>query len=140
MEFNLKKNEKLSKIITIILAGVLILIIIMPVKEEVDKSSAIDDSETSYEEDYKYSEEYYENKLKSILEKSYGEGTIQVMVRVSSDEKSDYYYNGGEEQFIVEGVIVVADVKDSQALSDIAFAVCALFDLPAHKVAVMTKN
>lgn len=140
MEFNLKKNEKLSKIITIILAGVLILIIIMPVKEGVDKSSAIDDSETSYEEDYKYYEEYYENKLKSILEKSYGEGTIQVMVRVSSDEKSDYYYNDGEEQFIVEGVIVVADVKDSQALSDIAFAVCALFDLPAHKVAVMTKN
>jgi len=34
----------------------------------------------------------------------------------------------------------VANVKNEQALSDITFAVCALFDLPAHKVAVMIKK
>ena len=40
----------------------------------------------------------------------------------------------------VDGVLIVADVHDASAVADISFAVCALFDLPAHKVAVMIKN
>ena len=36
-------------------------------------------------------------------------------------------------------VLIVADVEDEAARGDIAFAVCALFDLPAHKVAVIKK-
>lgn len=140
MELNLKKNEKLAKIITVILAGVLILIIIMPVKESVNESGADSGGETTYEDNYIYYEEYYESKLKGILEKSYGEGTMQVMVRVSSEDKKNDYYGNDTDKFIVEGVIVVADVTDSRAVSDISFAVCALFDLPAHKVAVMYKN
>ncbi len=140
MELNLKKNEKLAKIITVILAGVLILIIIMPVKESVEESNDNSGGETTYEDDYIYYEEYYETKLKGILEKSYGEGTMQVMVRVSCDDEKNDYYSNEKDKFIVEGVMVVADVADSRALSDISFAVCALFDLPAHKVAVMNKN
>ncbi len=140
MEFNLKKNEKLRKIVTIILAGVLILIILMPVKESVDKTQAVSSGSSTKDEEVKDYAEYYEKKLKDILEDSYGEGTMQVMVRVSSSSSSGDFYSDTSTEIIVEGVIVVADVNNSQALSDISFAVCALFDLPAHKVAVMIKN
>ena len=49
-------------------------------------------------------------------------------------------YGASDENYVVEGVLVVANVNDENAISDISFAICALFDLPAHRVAVMTKN
>ena len=140
MEFNFKKNEKLTKIITIILAGILILIVIMPVKDSVSNMEKSRSKDETTEADYTYYAEYYESKLKNILEKSYGEGTMQVMVRVSVDNNPTGLYSENKVETVVEGVIVVADVDDINAISDITFAVCALFDLPAHRVAVMIKN
>jgi hypothetical protein len=140
MGLNLKNNEKLSKIITVILVGVLMLIVVMPVKDVAEESKT---NSENMSEGYSYitKAEYYEEKLKKILEESYGKGNIQVMVRVSEGEKTDAaYYNSGNEEVTVEGVFIVADVNSTKAVSDITFAVCALFDLPAHKVAVMIKN
>lgn len=140
MELNLKKNEKLTKIITVILAGVLILIAFFPIKNSMDEDSSADNSGNTYEDEYSYYAEYYENKLKSILEESYGEGTMQVMVRVAMNSEDSSFYGDSDNKVVVEGVLVVANVNDEAALSDISFAVCALFDLPVHKVAVMIKN
>ncbi len=139
MGWILKNNEKLSKIITVILIGVLILIVIMPVKDVADNNEK-DNINITTEPSYSTRAEYYEDKLKNILENSYGKGTIQVMVRVSEGNTQDMYYNESNNTVTVEGVFIVADVTGTQAVSDITFAVCALFDLPAHKVAVMIKN
>ncbi|MBQ8412470.1 MAG: hypothetical protein IJX12_02550 [Lachnospiraceae bacterium] len=136
MELNLKKNDKFTKVLTIILAGVLILIILMPVRQEGD--NIVPQNEEEGVNDYTHYEEYYEEKLRYILEDSYGAGTMEVMIRTSVEKDSDFYGEDSQTP-IVEGILVVADVDES-AVSEIAFAVCALFDLPAHKVAVMIKK
>jgi len=138
MGFDFKKNEKLNKVIVVILIGMLILIVVVPIKDNTPdiKEQANDDISYTYE---MYAD-YYEGKLKTILEESYGKGNIQVMVHMEVDNISDDLYGNSDNQMIVDGVLVVANVKNEQALSDITFAVCALFDLPAHKVAVMIKK
>ncbi|MBQ9234099.1 MAG: hypothetical protein IJ167_08720 [Lachnospiraceae bacterium] len=149
-----KFKGKSNKIITFILVGVLLLIIVMPVKNKSDyltTSNKItnenmynDTSSDSMEvlNDYTDYADYYEDKLKEILEKSYGEGTMNVMVSLkSTDAKVSYYYDGSSKaEFVVDGVLIVADVKNTEVAADIAFAVCSLFNLPAHKVAVLMKN
>ena len=140
MGIEFKKNEKLTKIITIILAGVLIFIIAMPVKENDGMDAQNVQVSSESDTDYTGYADYYETKLKEMLEESYGVGTMQVMVRLSKDKNNTSMYKAAEEHMIVEGVLVVADVKNEKAVSDISYAICALFDLPAHKVAVMLKN
>ena len=61
---------------------------------------------------------------------------MEVMVHMREDESTDGMYE--ENALIVDGILIVADVSDA-AVADISFAVCALFDLPAHKVAVIKK-
>lgn len=139
MGFDFKKNEKMTKAVTVILAGALILIVLMPVKSGGESNTGVTQGEEASVDYYNQMATYYEEKLKGILEESYGEGTMEVMVRVSKNGE-DSVYGQSDEAFVVEGVLVVADVEDGNAVSDISFAICALFDLPAHKVAVMTKN
>ena len=145
--FNIFKGKS-NKLITFILIGVLLLIIVMPVK---NKSIYPDTSDTevkgsSYDASSDYQKDdsdtygsmaaYYEDKLKGILEKSYGEGTMSVMVTMKGrDDSGDFY----EDEYQVDGVLIVAAVRSDEA-ADIAFAVCALFNLPAHKVAVLIKK
>lgn len=137
MELKLKK-ENISKIITIILIGLLLLIIVIPI----DQNSGYEETDFEHREIqeasfYEPSAAYYEEKLKSILEKSYGKGTMEVMVHLRDTSDQSEMYE--EESLEVDGVLIVADIKDEAARGDIAFAVCALFDLPAHKVAVIKK-
>ena len=136
MELKLKK-EKLNKIITIILVGLLLLIIVMPMGnvDEKDKETSSDYKEEEKMVDSKSA--YYEERLKAILEKSYGPGTMEVMVHMSESEKSSGMYQ--ESTMEVDGILIVADVDEMAYVGDISFAVCALFDLPAHKVAVIKK-
>ena len=84
--------------------------------------------------------EYYEQRLDSILENSYGEGTIEVMVHISEDTGSVDMYGQTDKRVVIDGVLIVADIDGQQAVSDITYAVSALFDLPAHKVAVIIKK
>ncbi len=138
MELKEKKESKgkYNKYIVVILIGLLLLIIIMPVSDNKEKSIAYQEKAVS--DSYSYSAQYYENRLKSILEKSYGEGSMDVMVHLKESSSGDSFY-GEESKMEVDGVLIVAAVKDRQAVSDISFAVCALFNLPAHKVAVIVK-
>ena len=140
MGFDFKKNEKLNKVITIVLIGILILIAVMPLKSSLGSETDEAMNENEFEAAYDLYASYYEGKLKQILENSYGEGTMQVMVQLTQEEQSDGIYGTSEQQVKVDGVLIVADVDNEQAVSDITFAVCALFDLPAHKVAVMIKK
>ena len=83
-----KFKGKSGNIITFILIGVLLLIIAMPVKKNnvYDSGITYSTSESSISNEgadvaeYDNYAEYYENRLKEILEKSYGEGTMEVMV------------------------------------------------------------
>lgn len=136
MEIDIKNKEKIGKLITIILIGILLLVISMPVKKSTDDTVTAKDETV----DYSSCADYYEKKLKTILEHSYGEGSMEIMVHVTDGEQTGSLYTSDSGQAVVDGVLVVADVDDEQAVADITFAVCALFDLPAHKVAVMIKN
>lgn len=141
MEIDIKNKEKLGKLVTVILIGILLLVIALPVKQQngTENTGGVQNSD-SMVDDYSSYADYYERKLKSILEHSYGEGTMEVMVHLTEGEQAGSLYGSGTQTAVVDGVLVVADVHNEQAVSDITFAVCALFDLPAHKVAVMIKN
>lgn len=142
MGIEFKKNDKLTKIVTAILVGVLLLIIFIPINNEEKLETSNTSNEVNSSWDYESYSDYYETRLKEILEESYGTGTMNVMVRVSEYSEGDTTYISYDEknEVTVDGVLIVADVNSEQAVSDITFAVCALFDLPAHKVAVMIKN
>ncbi len=133
------KKEKVNKIITVILVGLLLLIIVVPMgdgsESNENKNVGMDAGDNVAGIDGGAA--YYEERLKDILEKSYGEGTMDVMVHMKEDENADRMYE--ESALIVDGILIVANVSDDRAVADISFAVCALFDLPAHKVAVIKK-
>lgn len=129
------KDIKTDKIVTIILIGVLLLVVCMPVKESKKngEDNAASDSSMSYAQ-------YYEERLDNILEDSYGEGTMEVMVHISENTESVDLYGQADKKAVIDGVLIVADVDGQQAVSDITYAVSALFNLPAHKVAVILKK
>lgn len=139
MGFDFKKNEKLTKIITIILIGLLIVIAVGPLGKST-KSSITPGSGEEKSGDSEGVSSYYEQHLKSILESSYGADTMDVMVHVKASDGSYSFYGNNKSEYVIDGVLIVADVNDANAVSDITFAVCALFDLPAHKVAVIVKK
>ena len=155
-----KFKKKSLNIITFILVGILLLIIAMPVKKENVYDNGTVSSDTSRESvnatneaesiaSYDSYASYYETRLKAILEKSYGEGTMEVMVSLAKPDSGSAWSGSGyggygnsysySEERSVDGVLVVAKLDDASAMADISFAVCALFDLPAHKVAVMIR-
>lgn len=74
MELKLKKYG-LDKIILVVLAGILLLILAVPSGSS-DGASGESSTEASYTEEL-------EQRLVKILEKTYGEGTIDVMITVS---------------------------------------------------------
>lgn len=99
------KDLKTDKIITIILVGVLLLVVCAPVKDKPDneEKDAVKDS-------YQSIAEYYEQRLDSILENSYGEGTMEVMVHISEDAGSVDMYGQTDKKVVIDGVLIVADV------------------------------
>ena len=133
------KKGKYSKYITFILIGVLVFVIFMPVSKN---TSTVTDSESEKKNDYSNqnsTERYYEERLKNTLENIYGADTMEVMIYMNVETKETWYGNENE-NVSIDGVLVVAHVNDENAVSDISYAVCSLFDLPAHKVAVMVKQ
>lgn len=137
MRLDLKKNEKITKLITVVLIGLLLLVVAIPAKNNVSTSTKNNGNVEVNEMDLACKR--YEERLDQILEKSYGKGTIEVMVNLEKEKKSYDFMGENEDNYKVSGVLVVAHVKDVSALSDISYAVCALFDLPVHKVAVVVR-
>lgn len=83
--------------------------------------------------------QYYELRLKNVLETSYGEGSVQVMVHMTETSEKGLY-GGTNAQSTIDGVLVVADVETANEVLTISEAVCALFNLPACKVYVIKKS
>lgn len=127
-------KEKFNKIITVILVGLLLLIVVVPMGED---KNVVEDNQYQTQPLLVSDEAYYEERLKAILEESYGVGTMKVMVHMKEIEDTNGMYQEGK--LLVDGILIVADVNSDADVADISFAVCALFDLPAHKVAVIKK-
>lgn len=145
-----------GKIITFILFGILLLVVVMPVESCSGNSDETENEEpeiptgifsyNSTEGSIEASEEtvqnitgeseYYETRLKNILESSYGKDSVQVMVHMKQDSEKGLYGDVSEES-TVDGVLVVADIKNANDKLEISEAVCALFNLPACKVYVI---
>lgn len=136
MRLDLKKNEKQKKIITVILAGLLLLIVAIPSK---NKSENVLGNSTDSGDEADILCRTVEERLDRILEDSYGKDTMEVMVNLAVTNTSNNFMGSGDTDYKVDGVLIVAHVNDANAVSDISYAVCALFDLPVHKVAVIVR-
>lgn len=142
MEWKFSKNEKVNKVILVVLMGVMLLVIVMPMKQGdtggVGSSASAPGKEEAGTSQQSLSDE---TRLTSMLEKTYGSGTVSVMVYESEGDSEDYYGSMQKSNSITGVLIVISDkVVTETTISDITLAVCALFDLPAHKVAVLVKR
>lgn len=131
MEWKFKKNEKWNKVILVVLCGILLLVIAMPQKAAgtaTGGSVASEDTTVSYEE-----------RLRTLLADTYGADMVDVLI-YAGDRTQTYYGSGGKE--LITGVLITIkkEAVTGTTIADITLAVCALFDLPAHKVAVLVKK
>ena len=131
MEWKFKKNEKWNKVILVVLCGILLLVIAMPQKAAgtaTGGSAASEDTTVSYEE-----------RLRTLLADTYGADMVDVLI-YAGDRTQTYYGSGGKESITGVLITIKKEAVTGTTIADITLAVCALFDLPAHKVAVLVKN
>ena len=131
MEWKFKKNEKWNKVILVVLCGILLLVIAMPQKAagtSTGGSVASEDTTVSYEE-----------RLRTLLADTYGADMVDVLI-YAGDRTQTYYGSGGKESITGVLITIKKEAVTGTTIADITLAVCALFDLPAHKVAVLVKN
>lgn len=126
MEWKFKKNEKWNKVILVVLCGILLLVIVMPQKTVQTGSSS--DTTASYE-----------GRLRELLADTYGADMVDVLI-YAGDHTKTYYGSGGTETITGVLITIKKEAVTGTTIADITLAVCALFDLPAHKVAVLVKN
>ena len=132
MRIDVKKN--FSKIATVVLVGMLMLLALTPNKNEKAGSPSDTLKGSGTENELEAYAGYYEDKLTELLENSYGEGNIRVMVNVQEKKEEDFY--SGTKSRVIDGVLIVARVSQEKK-ADIVYAVSGLFNLPTHKVAVI---
>ena len=131
MEWKFKKNEKWNKVILVVLCGILLLVIAMPQKAAgtaTGGSAASEDTTISYEE-----------RLRTLLADTYGADMVDVLI-YAGDRTQTYYGSGGKESITGVLITIKKEAVTGTTIADITLAVCALFDLPAHKVAVLVKK
>lgn len=136
MEWKFKKNEKWNKVILVVLCGILLLVIVMPqktVQTAVGQTGSSSDTTASYEV-----------RLRELLADTYGADTygadmVDVLI-YAGDRTQTYYGSGGTETITGVLITIKKEAVTGTTIADITLAVCALFDLPAHKVAVLVKN
>lgn len=152
---------KKTDYIVILLVGVLLLIVVLPVKEDKNTCSKAKSVSESTCDDEEY-EKLLEKKLEGILERMDGVGEVSVMITLSDDgtrivdkdtketsesiEKTTVIYDDEDasvpyvtstDKPTVSGVLVVAQGGGSpQVNNDISNAVSALFDVPMHKIKI----
>ena len=125
MEWKFKKNEKWNKVILVVLCGILLLVIVMPqktVQTAVGQTGSSSDTTASYEV-----------RLRELLADTY-------VLIYAGDRTQTYYGSGGTETITGVLITIKKEAVTGTTIADITLAVCALFDLPAHKVAVLVKN
>ena len=131
MEWKFKKNEKWNKVILVVLCGILLLVIAVPQKAAgtaMGGSAASEDTTISYEE-----------RLRTLLADTYGADMVDVLI-YAGDRTQTYYGSGGKESITGVLITIKKEAVTGTTIADITLAVCALFDLPAHKVAVLVKK
>lgn len=131
MEWKFKKNEKWNKVILVVLCGILLLVIAMPQKAAgtaTGGSAASEDTTVSYEE-----------RLRTLLADTYGADMVDVLI-YAGDRTQTYYGSGGKASITGVLITIKKEAVTGTTIADITLAVCALFDLPAHKVAVLVKK
>ena len=131
MEWKFKKNEKWNKVILVVLCGILLLVIAMPQKAAgtaTGGSAASENTTISYEE-----------RLRTLLADTYGADMVDVLI-YAGDRTQTYYGSGGTETITGVLITIKKEAVTGTTIADITLAVCALFDLPAHKVAVLVKK
>lgn len=131
MEWKFKKNEKWNKVILVVLCGILLLVIAMPQKAAgtaTGGSVASEDTTVSYEE-----------RLRTLLADTYGADMVDVLI-YAGDRTQTYYGSGGKESITGVLITIKKEAVEGTTIADITLAVCALFDLPSHKVAVLVKK
>ena len=126
MEWKFKKNEKWNKVILVVLCGILLLVIVMP--QKVGQTGSSSDTTASYEV-----------RLRELLADTYGADMVDVLI-YAGDRTQTYYGSGGTETITGVLITIKKEAVTGTTIADITLAVCALFDLPAHKVAVLVKN
>ena len=142
---NRLRQLKKSDWIAIALAGVLILIIAMPLSPKQSESgntagqeTLSDSGETIVEKDQK--------EQRNRIEESDAGGGTRTTTEQETEETTVYVENGSEKQPYVtkevlpkvEGVLVVAEGGDDpRVISDISDTVMALFRVEAHKIKVV---
>lgn len=115
-----------------VLVGLLLLILVLPAKSTGTQDT--DSTSDTVEETV-----FYEERLRELLSDAYGEGMVDVLIY--SEPKSEGYYNSNQKEEITGVLITIRESAVSETtISDITLSVCALFDLPAHKVAVLVKK
>lgn len=136
MEWKFKKNEKLNKVILMALVGLLLLILVVP-SQRISTGTA--DSASDSVSGTEQTVSSYEERLRALLSDTYGEGTVDVMIY--SESATQGYYDSRQKEEITGVLITIcASAVSDTTISDITLSVCALFDLPAHKVAVLVKK
>ena len=131
MEWKFKKNEKWNKVILVVLCGILLLVIAMPQKAAgtaTGGSAASENTTISYEE-----------RLRTLLADTYGADMVDVLI-YAGDRTQTYYGSGGKESITGVLITIKKEAVTGTTIADITLAVCALFDLPAHTVAVLVKK
>lgn len=131
MELKFKKNEKWNKVILIVLCGILLLVIAMPQKTSytgAEKTAAEVADASAYEE-----------RLRKLLADTYGADVVDVLI-YAGNKTQTYYGSSGQESITGVLITIKKEAVSDTTVADITLAVCALFDLPAHKVAVLVKK
>lgn len=151
------KMPRKEQIVMVLLAGILLLIIAMPVKKKEENIASEPETEnTRVEEDY---EERLQRRLKEVLAEVKGIGETDVFITfedtgekvVEKDETDTVYsrdskgnqtpYLSSERYPKISGVLIVAQGGDSPVVvQNIQEAVQALFQVEAHKIKVMKMN
>ena len=97
-----------------------------------------EDVQTSKQDQERYQPDY-EERLETLLEATYGKDSVDVLIYTKPVQEG--MFQTAEETEEITGVLITvrAEVLQERTKADIVQAVCALFDLPSHKVAILVK-
>ena len=149
-KYKMDKWFQKENFIMLVLAGILLVVIALPTKEEeeekaeqmINRNDVMSEADAEDEKDEYVS--YLEEKLANILSRINGAGKVYVMItlRELTEEKQSSAYNSVKTLYPrIEGVFVVAQGTGKGTVrQDITEAVQVLFGIELHKIKVAEYN
>ncbi len=115
------KELGVGRVVALFLAGVALLALTFFEREEGAEQPPLQSTEVRHEEPESDTPEYYEQRLREVLEQTEGVGKVEVMLAPD-----------------LSGVLVVAEgAGNGNVVLEITNAAYVLFAIPAHKVRVL---